>query len=66
VSEVPANEQRVCAQCAYAVLNPFTDRCPRCFTALPPVETHCASCLVQGNCAHARVDSTEPATKRAA
>ena len=48
-------EQRRCPECGYAILNPLTDRCPRCFSAVERTETHCGSCTWQGNCEFAHL-----------
>ena len=48
-------ERRTCPQCGYAILNPLTDRCPRCFSRVERVETNCGSCTHQGNCEFARL-----------
>ncbi len=49
-----AAERRECGQCGYAVLNPLTDRCPRCFAHIARTELECGSCTHQGNCEFAR------------
>lgn len=50
MEQIHREEQRVCPDCAYAILNPLTDRCPRCFALVPRVEINCGSCTHQGNC----------------
>jgi hypothetical protein len=50
LEEMHRDEQRTCPECKYPVLNPLTDRCPRCFAMVPRVETNCGSCTHQGNC----------------
>jgi hypothetical protein len=45
-------ELRYCATCNYEIINPMTDRCPRCFSLVPLSEhTNCGDCSHQGNCA---------------
>jgi len=47
-----ASETRTCSTCGYYIRNPMTDRCPRCFTVVPPSDhTNCGECDFQGNCA---------------
>lgn len=48
-------EERRCPECGYAILNPLTDRCPRCFSAVARKETNCGSCTWQGNCEFAHL-----------
>ncbi len=46
-----AMETRTCPQCSFAISNPMTDRCPRCFGLVPLSEhTNCGECSHQGNC----------------
>lgn len=50
------SEIRTCPVCSYEVINPMTDRCPRCFSAVPPSDhTNCGECDYKGNCALAEV-----------
>jgi len=47
-------EARNCPTCGYNITNPMNDRCPRCFTMVPPSEhTNCGECSHQGNCTYA-------------
>ena len=49
-------EMRVCPTCSYHIVNPMTDRCPRCFSAVPLSEhTNCGDCDYKGNCALAEL-----------
>ncbi|MGE3802356.1 MAG: hypothetical protein AB7H80_15175 [Candidatus Kapaibacterium sp.] len=49
-------EIRLCATCSYQIINPMTDRCPRCFSLVQLSEhTNCGECDYQGNCALAEV-----------
>lgn len=51
LTEKLRSEQRTCPTCGYHITNPMTDRCPRCFGAVPLSEhTNCGSCSHQGNC----------------
>jgi predicted Zn-ribbon and HTH transcriptional regulator len=43
-------EKRQCPRCGYDIMNPLSDRCPRCFSAVERTETNCGSCTWQGNC----------------
>jgi hypothetical protein len=44
-------EIRHCRTCSYEIINPMTDRCPRCFSLVPLSEhTNCGDCSHQGNC----------------
>lgn len=44
-------EIRICPTCAYEIVNPMNERCPRCFTTIPSSEhTNCGECSHQGNC----------------
>ena len=52
-------ERRACPQCGYEILNPLTDRCPRCFSRVARVETDCGSCTWQGNCDFAKIASLQ-------
>ena len=53
------SEIRNCPECAYQIVNPMTDRCPRCFTSVPPSEhTNCGECDYKGNCALAEVQQS--------
>lgn len=46
-----ASEVRSCPTCSYVISNPMTDRCPRCFGAVPLSEhTNCGDCSHQGSC----------------
>ena len=46
-----ASEARLCPGCSFRVINPMTDRCPRCFGAVPPSDhTNCGECDHVGNC----------------
>jgi hypothetical protein len=46
------SEVRHCPTCGYQIINPMTDRCPRCFGSVPLSEhTNCGECAHQGNCA---------------
>lgn len=46
-------ELRRCPTCAYSINNPMTDKCPRCFAAVPLSEhTNCGECSHQGNCTY--------------
>ena len=50
------SEVRICPTCSYRIVNPMTDRCPRCFGAVQLSEhTNCGECDYQGNCALADV-----------
>ncbi|MCE2503823.1 MAG: hypothetical protein J4G05_07165 [Chlorobi bacterium] len=45
-------EVRICPTCFYQIINPMTDRCPRCFSYVELSEhTNCRECDYQGNCA---------------
>lgn len=49
-------EMRICPTCSYHIINPMTDRCPRCFSAVPLSEhTNCGDCDYKGNCALAEL-----------
>lgn len=49
-------EERLCSTCGFTIINPMTDRCPRCFSSVPPSDhTNCGECDYQGNCELARV-----------
>lgn len=49
-------ELRICATCSYQIINPMTDRCPRCFSSVPLSEhTNCGECDYKGNCALAEL-----------
>ena len=49
-------EIRICPTCSYRIVNPMTDRCPRCFSHVQLSEhTNCGECDYQGNCALAEV-----------
>jgi len=51
LAEKLRSEQRTCPTCGYAISNPMTDRCPRCFGTVHLSEhTNCGSCSHQGNC----------------
>ncbi len=52
-------EQRHCPTCGYEILNPLTDRCPRCFSSVERTETNCGSCTWQGNCEVAQLVQKE-------
>jgi ribosomal protein S27AE len=46
-----ASEHRTCPTCRYSIPNPMTDKCPRCFAAVPLSEhTNCGECSHQGAC----------------
>jgi uncharacterized paraquat-inducible protein A len=46
-----AAEARTCPTCSYAITNPMTDRCPRCFSMVALSEhTNCGECSHQGSC----------------
>lgn len=55
IEETLRAEQRTCPQCGYAIANPLTDRCPRCFMSIPRMEVNCGSCSHQGSCEFARL-----------
>lgn len=44
------SERRNCPRCGYDILNPLTDRCPRCFSHVERTAANCGSCTWQGNC----------------
>jgi len=54
LEETLRDERRLCKQCSYEILNPLTDRCPRCFSTVERIETNCGSCTHQGNCEFVR------------
>jgi rubrerythrin len=47
-------ETRVCRTCNYEVTNPFTEKCPRCLTAVPKIEVYCESCISSKQCHYTR------------
>lgn len=50
------SEVRTCPTCSYEVVNPMTDKCPRCFSTVPLSEhTNCGECDYKGNCALAEI-----------
>lgn len=48
-------ERRQCPRCGYEILNPLTDRCPRCFNYVERTVANCGSCSWQGNCEFAHI-----------
>lgn len=53
-------EVRSCPVCSYQIINPMTDRCPRCFSQITLSEhTNCGECDYQGNCALASVHNAK-------
>lgn len=50
IEEIHEKEKRHCPTCNYEILNPLTDRCPRCFSLVPREELTCGECSHQGNC----------------
>jgi predicted amidophosphoribosyltransferase len=52
-------ERRQCSRCGYDILNPLTDRCPRCFNHVERTVLHCGSCTWQGSCEFAYVTEKE-------
>jgi uncharacterized OB-fold protein len=43
-------EARACPECSFLVHNPFVERCPRCYSALPKVELDCRGCIHNLTC----------------
>ncbi len=44
-------EGRHCPSCGYDVKNPHSERCPRCFVAVPKSKhTNCSSCAFTQGC----------------
>jgi hypothetical protein len=57
-------EKRHCPHCDYLILNPLSDRCPRCFGVVPREVAHCGSCTHQGNCEFAQLAQTHNRLKQ--
>ena len=54
-------EERRCPTCRFMIINPMTDRCPRCFSSVPPSDhTNCGECDYQGNCELAQIKKRIP------
>jgi hypothetical protein len=54
-------EERRCPTCTFRIINPMTDRCPRCFSSVPPSDhTNCGECDYQGNCELAQIKKRIP------
>jgi hypothetical protein len=57
-----ASELRTCPTCSYSISNPMTDRCPRCFGAVPLSEhTNCGECSHQGACEFQKLQAMKQA-----
>ncbi len=41
---------RCCPQCFYELLDPLSDKCPRCFALVPRANTTCTGCLHRAEC----------------
>lgn len=55
LEEKRRSEERSCPKCAMAVENPFIERCPRCWTALPKVNLDCQGCFHHSSCPVAKL-----------
>ena len=50
------SEERACPTCGFAIINPMTDKCPRCYSLVPLSDhTNCGECEYTGNCALAEL-----------
>jgi hypothetical protein len=52
-------EMRICPTCSLEITNPFTERCPRCFTLLPKLSLNCQGCIHQLLCPVAQFSKVE-------
>ncbi len=54
------SEARICPRCSYETASPFTERCPRCLTALPAIDPGCGRCIHSSGCPASGARKVEP------